>query len=150
MANGDTAAEAGMPVVSPLAQVKMGYDEINLTRDLLVDYVQQNVGFIQGGVWLGNTTDAGIVHIPVPGWWAGAGISPTSLVCSSGDTTIDEVTRIIQPITWDRGPYVGATTIQVRVRREDTNQWIGASPVVIHYVITGARTAVASELPAPL
>ena len=35
MANGDSAAAAGFPVVPETALVKMGYDEINLTRDLV-------------------------------------------------------------------------------------------------------------------
>jgi hypothetical protein len=34
MANGDIAAGAGWPIVPSTALVKMGYDEINLTRDL--------------------------------------------------------------------------------------------------------------------
>ena len=33
MANGDIAAAAGLPVVPPTADIRMGYDEINLTRD---------------------------------------------------------------------------------------------------------------------
>src|SRR5665647_879968 len=33
MANGDIAAATGLPVVPPTADIRMGYDEINLTRD---------------------------------------------------------------------------------------------------------------------
>lgn len=33
MANGDIAAAAGLPVVTPTADVRLGYDEINRTRD---------------------------------------------------------------------------------------------------------------------
>lgn len=33
MANGDIAAAAGLPVVAPTADIRLGYDEINLTRD---------------------------------------------------------------------------------------------------------------------
>jgi len=35
MANGDAAAAAGMAVVSGTAQVKLGYDEINKSRDYI-------------------------------------------------------------------------------------------------------------------
>lgn len=38
MANGDAAAAAGMPVVPGTADLRDGYDEINLTRDLLANH----------------------------------------------------------------------------------------------------------------
>lgn len=36
MANGDIAADAGLPVVPATAKLNLGYDEINRTRDLIV------------------------------------------------------------------------------------------------------------------
>lgn len=33
MAHGDIAAATGLPVVPPTADIRLGYDEINLTRD---------------------------------------------------------------------------------------------------------------------
>lgn len=35
MATGDAAAAAGFPLVSPTAAINAGYNEVNLTRDLV-------------------------------------------------------------------------------------------------------------------
>lgn len=39
MANGDIAASAGLPVVSPTADIREGFDEINLTRDEVASHM---------------------------------------------------------------------------------------------------------------
>lgn len=71
MANGDIAAAAGLPVVAPTADIRLGYDEINKTRDQLVQrtpatyanaakvggrtiYVQSSApaGAADGDIWL--------------------------------------------------------------------------------------------------
>lgn len=39
MANGDIAAAAGLPVVPPTADIRLGYDEINKTRDQVASHM---------------------------------------------------------------------------------------------------------------
>ena len=39
MANGDIAASAGLPVVPPTADIRLGYDEINRTRDEVASHM---------------------------------------------------------------------------------------------------------------
>jgi len=39
MANGDIASVTGLPVVPPTADIRMGYDEINLTRDKVATHM---------------------------------------------------------------------------------------------------------------
>ena len=41
MANGDTAAAAGMAVVPSTAQRSLGYDEINKSRDYVANYAKR-------------------------------------------------------------------------------------------------------------
>lgn len=42
MANGDIAAGAGMPIVAATGKVRLGYDEINLSRDLIATYAARS------------------------------------------------------------------------------------------------------------
>jgi hypothetical protein len=41
MANGDNAAAAGMDVVPGTAKVRLGYDEINKSRDYVANYAKR-------------------------------------------------------------------------------------------------------------
>jgi hypothetical protein len=42
MANGDAAAAAGMDVVPGTAKVRLGYDEINKSRDYVAGFAKRN------------------------------------------------------------------------------------------------------------
>lgn len=42
MANGDNAAAAGMDIVPGTAQVRLGYDEINKSRDYVAAYASRS------------------------------------------------------------------------------------------------------------
>jgi hypothetical protein len=55
MANGDTAAAAGMDVVPSTSQAKKGYDEINKTRDYIADRTSAVTPVAKGGT---GATDA--------------------------------------------------------------------------------------------
>jgi hypothetical protein len=54
MANGDAAAAAGMDVVPGTAKVRLGYDEINKTRD----YVAQRANRSYLGITVASTAPA--------------------------------------------------------------------------------------------
>ena len=59
MANGDIAAGAGLPTVPGTASRSLGYDDINLTRDIVVTYAQRSGPLID--IYVGPTAPA---HAP--------------------------------------------------------------------------------------
>jgi len=56
MANGDNAAAAGMDIVPGTAQVRLGYDEINKTRDYVAAYATRTGPLID--IWVQATAPA--------------------------------------------------------------------------------------------
>lgn len=56
MANGDAAIAAGMVIVPGTAQVRLGYDEINKTRDYVATYAQRTGPLID--MWVQATAPA--------------------------------------------------------------------------------------------
>lgn len=113
MANGDIAAAAGYPVVAATADARLGYDEINLTRDQLATHIttgghawaaitgkpsvytqaQCDSGFVQNGGtggamrldWNGSrvTVRIGVTDLGSLAWSTEAGSSAADAVTSA-------------------------------------------------------------------
>lgn len=56
MANGDAAIAAGMVTVASTAQVRLGYDEMNKTRDYVANYAKRAGPLID--IYVGPTAPA--------------------------------------------------------------------------------------------
>lgn len=56
MANGERAAASGFPIVSSSGLVSKGYDEINLSRDLIADVKVALDSRFTGKITRGTTT----------------------------------------------------------------------------------------------
>lgn len=57
MANGDGAAAAGMDVVPGTAKVRLGYDEINKSRDYVASFARRNADNLID-IWVQSTAPA--------------------------------------------------------------------------------------------
>lgn len=85
-------------------------------------WVRQSV-LSQAAVFAGSTNVNGIITVPhtlpvVPAW---------AFVQVRNDGTSDPLAKILSPIVWDN-PFVGSS-VQIRFRRTDTNDWAANQPV---------------------
>lgn len=124
MANGDAAAAAGLDVVPATAQRSLGYDEINKSRDYLVQHRHPPTPTNKGGTGSTNVyfqttpssgVNTGIVMVKSDGTMArGAGALPPSYIPSLAELaetqpavaellqTVDDLLRRVKQLEADR------------------------------------------------
>ena len=80
---------------------------------------------VSGVQFVGSTDSNGILTVPLK-----FGSAPVwaQFTLQNGGQATDELARILSPMIWET--VIGASTIAIRFRRNDTNQWVGAQPVV--------------------
>jgi hypothetical protein len=115
MANGDAAAAAGYPTVASTDDVRLGYDEINLTRDLIADaHAELPDAMAWGGFTPSNIAaggyGTGTVNFPV-GRFSSAPrvvVSPASTVPDKRSVSVSVVTATY--FTWYQHNGTGSSS----------------------------------------
>jgi hypothetical protein len=121
---------SGLPYPSPTDPVAQGADAIRSLAEAVDSHMYGMV--IAGGLATGNTDVNGIIQINVPAVIQNCGRGIKFVVVSWYNTGNDAITTVATPVVWDSPPYApGKTSIQLRIRREDTHAWFGGNPATV-------------------
>lgn len=150
MANGDSAAAAGLPVVPPTKDFRLGYDDINRLADSLAAHLvsgghawdkisnkpatypgtwDTTAGKPVGGVVVSNTNaNASVIFTH------GLGRTPGWVNVTLGGTPMGTLTEQValygDLILWRITP----TEIEVRLKRTDTSSWFPSQGIAFSWV----------------